>query len=411
MTLFYKFLVLSSFLALPACTHPNLPPPIAPSFVTINAEGQAAMTKNSKLLARRLALQDAIRHAAMQSGAIVKSQTRLNQGSVMFDTFSMRVSAAVNHSQILEEWQENNIYHVRANITLSNMATCQPQYRKRLIATGFPLVHPEQLSSSETQDLASGIPREIMHQLVESQDFIGFNHTHTSLYAQPDLAPNLGEDWPYTYSKAMQIANDEGGQLVLSGVIRDLKLDLPNDVLGNNWMALAKSLARSLSAKRSVGVDIYVHDGFTGALLTQYRYTDELSGDVWIPSDNTVGSIGFKKTLLGTKISQIIEVASADLRQTLSCYPFTTRIIKVDGNKIFIDAGAQENLNIGDQLVVYAQTSEELHLEGNHQFVGRDNQAMGVLTLREIRPRYAIGELEVPAIDLGIQEGDWVKSW
>ncbi len=392
-----------------ACArHVAMPTPVN---FTVNAEGQAAITHSSKLLARKQALQDAIRHAALQSGAKVNSHTSLSQGSVLFDTFSMRMAATVNSSKVIDEWEEDNTYHVRALVTLSSSDICRPQYRKRIIATGFPLAQPEQLNGTESQDISRGIPREIMHLLMASHDFIGTNNTPISLYPHADMAANLAEYQPYTVSRAMQMADETGGQLVLSGVIRDLKVELPNEVQGTGLLAMAKSMARSVWAKRSIGVDIYVHDGFTGALLTQYRYTDEVSGDVWIPANVTVGSAGFRETALGAKLSKIIAAVSMDLRKALSCYPFTTRIIQVEGNHVFIDAGAQENVSIGDQLVVYSDASEALHLEGFRQYIRRDKQPVAVITIRDIKPRYAIGELDVPPNELGIQEGDWVRSW
>lgn len=402
--LLFVFIVLTQACARPVVTQ-------TPASFTVNVEGQAAITHNSKLLARKQALQDAVRHAALQSGVMVKGQTSLSHGGVLFDTFTLRTAAAVNFSKITDEWEENNIYHVRAWVTLSGSDFCTPQYRKRIVATGFPLAQPEQLSGTESQDISSGIPREIMHLLMESRDFIGVNHTHISLYPQADVASTLDGHQPYTVSSAMQMASQDGGQLVLSGVIRDLKIELANDVQGYGLLAMAKSMARNMWAKRSIGLDIYVHDGFTGALLTQYRYTDEAGGDVWVPANVTVGSEGFRDTAVGAKLSKIIASASVDLRKALSCYPFTTRIIQIDGDKVFIDAGAQENINMGDQFVVYADTSEELHLEGFRQYAGRDKQPVAVLTIRDIKPRYAIGELDVPPKGLGVQEGDWVRSW
>jgi len=154
-----------------------------------------------------------------------------------------------------------------------------------------------------------------------------------------------------------------------------------------------------------------VHDGLTGALLFQQRYTDDVIGDVWIPATYTVGSERFNDTSTGNKISQIMERASADIRQSLSCYPFATRIIEIKDNKVVIDAGAQEKLGVGDQLMAYGSGGNDLNLDGGLSFIGKDQQPVGVLTIRSIAPRYAIGSLEAPARELGVKIGDWVKSW
>jgi hypothetical protein len=146
-------------------------------------------------------------------------------------------------------------------------------------------------------------------------------------------------------------------------------------------------------------------------LLFQQRYVDDAIGDVLIPATYSVGSERFNSTTTGNKIAKIIDQASIDIRQSLSCYPFATRIIEIKDNKVFIDAGAQEKLSVDDQLVVYSSGGDDLNLDGGLSFIGKDKQPAGVLTIRSITPRYAIGSLEVPARELGIKVGDWVKSW
>ncbi len=394
-------------LLIQACA--NVQPKAHANVVTV--EGQAAVNKDMPLLARKQALQDAIRQASMQSSVNVHSQTLLNQNSVSIDAVSMRTAAAVSNTKVIKEWTTDNIYHVVAMVELSEDNSCTPHYRKRIIATAFPLVKQEQISAYETQDLYSGIPRELNNLLIESGDFLGSNATNINLYPRADLAPELQDRTAYRPSKIMQIAASNGMQLVLSGVIRDLEVESTEYMSGAGPLAFARSLAREVVARRGIGIDIYVHDGFTGALLFQQRYADTVIGDVWIPATYAVGSERFNSTSTGEKIAHIIDQASTDIRQTLSCYPFITRIVDIKDDKVFIDAGAQEKLNVGDQLVVYSTSGDDLNLEGGLSFIGKDKQPAGVLTLLNVTPRYSIGRLEVPARELGIRVGDWVKSW
>ena len=392
-----------------AQVHPQ-PQPQNPT-KTVTVEGQAAIAQGLPLLAKKQAVQDAIRQASMQSSVNVHGNTLVNQSNVALDTLSVRTAAAVSNTRIIKEWAADNIYHVVAQVELSADSSCAPPYRKRIIATAFPVVKQEQISAYETQDLTSGIPRELNNLLMESGDFIGSNATNTSLYPRADLAPELQEHTAYRSSKIMQIAASNGVQFVLSGVIRDLEVESSEYMRGAGPLAYARSLARDIVARRGIAIDVYVHDGLTGALLFQQRYVDDVIGDVWIPATYTVGSERFNATSTGEKIAQLIDRASTDIRHSLSCYPFATRIIKIQDDKVFIDAGAQERLNVGDQLVVYSKSGEDLTLDGGLSFIGKDQQPAGVLTISTIMPRYAIGRLEVPAPELGVKIGDWVKSW
>jgi hypothetical protein len=147
----------------------------------------------------------------------------------------------------------------------------------------------------------------------------------------------------------------------------------------------------------------------TGALLFQKRYVDKSSGDVFIPASYTVGSDGFRSTATGQKITEIIHHASTDIAQSLSCYPFSTRIADIKGDKIYIDAGAQEKLNVGDQLIVYATAGDGIQLDGGNSFT-LNKQPLNVLTIQSVTPRYAIGTLEGVIKKPNIKIGDWVRS-
>jgi hypothetical protein len=377
----------------------------------VTVEGQAVINKNMPQLAKQQALQDAIRQASMQSSVNLHSQTTVDQNNVSLDTVSMRTAATVKNTKIIKEWTSGNIYHVVATVELSADNSCSAHYRKRITATAFPLAKQEQVSGNETQDLYVGIPRELNNHLTESGDFVGSNATNVNLYPRADLAPEIQDRGAYHPSSVMQIAASHGAQLVLSGVIRDLEVESSQYIRGEGPLAYAKSLVRDLVATRGIGIDVFVHDGFTGALLFQQRYTDDVVGDVWIPATYTVGSERFNSTSTGAKIAQLINQASMDISQALSCHPFATRIVEIKDNKIFIDAGTQEKLNVGDQLMVYSTGGDDLNLDGGTSFVGKDRQPAGVVTLINVTPRYSIGNLEAPARDLGVRIGDWVQSW
>jgi hypothetical protein len=392
-----------------ATTSETVVTPVATSNI-VTVEGQASIQNGAVQLAKKQALQDAIRVASQQSSVAVHSQSSVKDNQMQLDTTTIRSAATVSNTKILKEWETGGIYHVKAMVELSPTGMCQPMYRKRMIATAFPRVAAEQISDYETNDLDNGIPREINNLLMESNQFIGINATNVALYPRPDLAPSLQENTDYQVSKVVKIASKSGAQFVLSGVIRDLKIASSEYMTGSGVEAYTNSWMRHISGKRNIGIDVYVHDGMTGALLLQKRYVDEASGNVMIPSSYTVGSDGFRSTETGQKITEIISKVSNDIQQNLNCYPFATRIADIKGDRIFIDAGAQEKLNVGDQLIVYATASDGLNLDGGSSFIQNDKQPVGVLTIQSVTPRYAIGTVEGSAKKSGIKIGDWVRS-
>ena len=350
----------------------------------ITVQGQANIKHGAKLLARKQAFQDAIRNASIEAGGKISSETLLGS------------------TKVVDEWIADDIYYLQVLSVISEGQICNSPYRKKIVATGFPIATSGQVNGNETQDLYSGIPREIMNILMESGDFIGQNETHTVMYSRPDMAPEILESSGYQDSVVIQMAQEHGAQFVLSGVIRDLEVESTEYVRGAGFFAQMKSLMRDFMARRGVGIDVYVHDGLTGALAFQHRYTDTVIGDVWVPSGYTVGSERFKATPTGHKISKIIQLASKDIRQLFACYPFSAKVIKVENKNIYISAGAQDKLKRGDSLAVYATNSNEGMQE---------KRLIGVVNIRDVQANFSVGEMEIISDARKIKAGDFVKSW
>jgi len=388
-----KFIIQTCFFIslffLHACGSVNMPvelveSKVEPSSRAITMQGQALIKKGAKLLARKQAFRTAVRNVSREAGGRFSSE------------------AILGSTKVVDEWIADNIYHVQVLAVLSEGQVCNSPYKKRIIVTGFPGVVSGQISANETQDLYSGIPREMMNILMESGDFIGKNETHSVLYAKPDMAPEIIDETGYQDSIVVQMAQAHGAQFILSGVIRDFEVESTEYVRGAGIFAQVKSMMRDFVARRGVAIDVYVHDGSSGALLFQHRYTDTVIGDVWIPSGYTVGSERFKSTPSGHKISKIIQLASKDIRHLFTCYAFSTKVLKVENNKVYIAAGTQDKLRQGDSLVIYAAKGANIM---------QTNELVGVINIQNVQANFSVGQMELASDVRKIRAGDLVKSW
>ncbi len=405
------FLIL--YCLLTACTNTSTVKTVV-SDKTITVEGQAVIKNGANLLARKQAIRDAIREASLTNNSQLTSHTLVDNNTIALDSFSLRTTALVKQTKVIDEWVEKDIYYVRALIQLTNNPSCAPIYRKKIVATAFPFSHPSHTSLSESNDLSPGIPREISNLLAQSGDYLARNKTHTVLFQQATLAPESQENHPYQVSEIINLARNNQAQFVLSGVIRDLDSADRHYTRGAGFFAWLGSFSSYYNNSRAITIDIYVHDGYTGALLFQHRYKDTVDSNfssIWIPDNVMVGSVDFKNSATGNAITKIINKAAPEIQSALSCLPFYTRILKIEGNNIFIDAGAQERINQGDQLVVYRSSGAIHALDSNKEIVGLYKKAAGVMTITEVNPLFSVGELEAPPYMLGVEVGDWVKSW
>ncbi len=352
----------------------------------ISAEGSAFIGGGGKDQARREAIDAAIAVASDQL-------KRRNAAATM-----------IGDIKVVDEWQEGSVYHVQILAVLSDKQRCVSSYRKKIVATAFPIVTTGQISGTESQDLYGGIPREITNRLMESGEFIGRNLTNTVLYSRPDMAPEILPSSNYSGSSIINIAQQQNAQFVLSGVIRDFKIESGEYVRGSGILAGIKAQVRDILGRRSIGIDVYVHDGFTGALLFQHRYTDSIIGDISLPAGYTVGSERFNSTPAGHKIDQIIHQASDDIRDVFGCYPFATRVTEVVGNRIVIAGGAQDKVKVGDKFKLYPAFS---NAAGTGAAI---TESMGVLTITEVSTNAAQGILDDESHSFRVLPGYWAKS-
>jgi flagellar assembly FlgT-like protein len=355
----------------------------------VSATGQAVIINGAVLEARRNAIQNAI-ESAMAKTSRVGSDVSL-----------------VANTKIVDEWQEQGRYLVQVLSVVTEGDFCKSPYRKRIVATAFPAVTSGQIAGTESQDLYGGIPREINNLLMESGDFIGRNQTDISLYSRPDQAPEIARSDAYSGSSIINIARQNDAQFVLSGVIRDFEVESTEYIRGAGFLAQIKSAFRDVVARRGITLDIYVHDGYTGALLFQHRYSDSILGDVWIPNGYSVGSERFNSTSAGNKINAIIRMASDDIRRIFGCYPFMARVVKVDSGGVVIAAGTQDKVRRGDNLVIYAASKATSGLG----IPETNKEAIGMIKIDSVNAGYAVGKLEVPIGIRRVRVGDWVKSW
>ena len=348
-------------------------------------QGSAPISAQGVDRARQMAIDDAIANASLQ----LKSSS---SGPIQ-----------VGDIKVVDEWQEGDVYRVQVLAMRSEQKSCHSSYRKKIVATGFPLMNPAHISGMESQDLFSGIPREISNQLMESGDFIARNLTTTALYSRPDLAPDIPATGGYSGSLLLDVAKRADAQLVLSGVIRDFQIESTQYVRGSGVLAQLKSSMRDYVARRSVGIDVYVYDGFTGALIFQKRYSDSILGDVSLPTGYSVGSEGFESSSAGHAISQIIHQAGEDIQQLFACHPFAARVTQVESDRIVIAAGAQDKIRVGDRFMVYSAGFKETAGMGF-------SDSIGMMVISEVGPSMAAGNLNDITGLSRVRSGDWVRS-
>lgn len=359
---------------------------------TIEVEGTAVITSAGTERARLKAINDAKMQASLQIAAQVQTSIRVGKSSSI-DSSRIQAVGAIGKTSVLREWQDDEIFHVVIAVDTEQLpvqATTAVGYKKKLTVTPFHLQASRQ--AFDLNDIAVELPRELLRR---------FDHSHQFLAKSSQYYISQEAQGPSQDNHAVKrMANMHGSQFVISGEVLNTSVSEEDRLLG----FLTKK-------KRLFEIEIYLHDGFSGALLARHRLGQAAEGDVMIGRDIPFSSQQFFKTAYGHVIDKVIDDAVELLSRDMEKFPFSTKIIRVMDDKIYINAGSTSFIAPGDTLTVY-QSGRTLPINSSlrqYDDAGTEENLVGTIRVVQVQPLFAICIADPEIKDASIEVGDIVR--
>lgn len=361
------------------------------------AVGSAPVRDGDVGQARELAVRRAMARAAESESAMVNSQTLVRPGLVLEAT-QMRASACTGGSQVVKETVEDNELTVTLAVTVFEpgacASVCQSSYVNKVVIADFGFEFPGQLFALEREHLKYKTAGEVARFLRKGQRLLsaseGMAFPYVSAAAAPE--PYLGK--AETEMPFARLARSHRGQYVLSGVYRDIGVRVDS---GNKPV-------------RYIEVEAFLHDGANGALLDRSTFSAEASSVAVLSDTNPVGSAGFYQSDFGKVWGGVLAKMARWTEERVSCLPFVSRVIKLEGELVYIDAGAESGLSAGDTMHLHAwrkpdvRSSENMHL-------GAEKKFEATASVKSIYPQFSVLQIvQKPHPSKAVQVGDLVYS-
>ncbi len=363
---------------------------------TVEAEGTAPIT-GPVGVAKRLALQDAIRQALIQSSANVSTTTVMSSRGVVSDNVRFTARGRVTGVVVLDEWSDESNYYVRIRARVPGTGgVASPsrvdaalmfsgaEYRRKLAVTQFHVLDRAQIS--DLPDIEVSLARELKRRL----DITGKVRT---VDASQYLTPLAGQDLmsqrrilgalpPATDAGqvATEFAESLGVQFVATGVIRD--------------MGITKHL---LGVRiRHLELDLAVHDGITGEEVARHRINESVktAGAFDFPITAPVLNDKFYASPFGQKVDRMLDKLVSMLVNDLDTQPFAARVLRTEGNRVFFDAGGTANVKVGDVLNTYQLAPAFLNDLSGQRSLGAPERASATLIVTQVQRLFSVGELD-----------------
>lgn len=376
----------------------------------VEATGSSPIINGNIEGARQKAMENALKQATLQSGIHIKWQQSQRNGQADTNNFDIAGSANVQHASVVREWKEDNLLKllVRANIQqkLECATDVANTYRKTLLVSGFSLQNPLSSMVGNIINADRALASYLSKQLNSGGSLLVFESSQYRLYDELINAPT-SETSQRTLTKAVSAAKDMGVQFVLSGVIRDLSMHDPS-AIDSSWINSFKRTLGFKSDKRTFALELFIHDGFSGAIVFQKNYRLDEKWDLDLNESAPFGSPAFWNSQYGASVGNLLDDISWELAETLRCQPFMTRISKVDGKNLHFSSGANTGMRPGDELSVYRTYS---FYDAEILQYTELTDVKTTLKIDQVQPHFGRGKIMVDAGRLNIQEDDVLVAW
>lgn len=212
------------------------------------------------------------------------------------------------------------------------------------------------------------IEREQLHHVLAEQDF--------------------GQSGRVTDQTAPQLGKLLGVAAVVYGSVSEfgyLASDTGGSLTGQFGVGLSKTTAR-------VSIDVRMIDTTTGEILMADTASDEKSqrGLKLSTDDFSFDHKGkFDQTLVGKATRKSIDELVEKITETLKDVPWTGRIVKASGSKIYLNAGQTAGIAAGMEFNVY-RMGEELVDPVTGLSLGAEEELVGRIKAADIKEKYSI---------------------
>mgnify|MGYP000368242381 CR=1 FL=1 len=382
----------------------------------IEAEGRALILNKDIVGARQAAIQDASQAASLQAAAYISTTQKIKDGILEIDNMHISTLGLVKNVEVIDEKiiGQSLIVKIRAEVDVDQgckNGSNNAHYQKTIAITAFPLQRLSDASIGALTNIQSGFATDLSRALNSQKGIEAFNAGHLSLYQQNVETAATRQLSDGALTSVLQQTRQLDVQYIISGVIRDMTLLNPNRK--NQPFMLIDLYDRFIDYKgsqhkRAFIIDLFVHDGFSGALLINKQYQTVGLWNRPVEMQTGYGTAAFWNLDYGKQINKLIGQATEELQQELRCMPFSVRITRTEGNQIWLNAGHNSGLKPGDKLTVYRKsTFYTENMRPNTQLTN----TRSTVTIVDVQAGFSVGQLNGQSQQYNIQPDDIVFAW
>ncbi len=312
------------------------------------SEGEALLINGDVGSARHRAIKDAVKQALLFSGASISSLQQITKGVIEKDRFEIQSRGEIKGLRINHERIINGTLYVSVHVDIVTTAgQCMAKkFAKSLALVRFKLNNREQAINGSLFHIGSEFTGKLNNQMsLDKASFDVRQFVDENVAFRPTLLDSLHQE---ISSQVQSLASRTDSQYVLYGIIEDLSVELKDKLSYQYWF---KDTPRNFFLKT------YLFDGLSGELITVKNYRTRAKWDYHERDIVDLNSKQFWDTQYGQVLLNVMEEVIIDTDSALSCISPVAKIIGVQQDKVQINLGRKNGLDIGQKLTLRHNSS------------------------------------------------------
>lgn len=391
------------------------------------AEGVASL-EAGRVAAREAAIGDALRQIAITHRGGMLASSQVVDGLQTAESMMLGPLSLPGKTRVLSETLRDGLLLVRVEHDTDaadgeqKADSCQraamPPGRflaRRIVTSYFQLERPA--DAGDLGSIATWFPGELVR-------LFNLRRETQALYAGTMSVFPGGRmlEASAAADTVREIGRREGAQFVLAGRIIDTAVTRRGprvDVFGSGTPSrqgtyytgpLAGLLGlsvRNVPVERRFEVEYWLYDTLSGGILLRDNLRRVARGDVHPQSSRVFNVDAMVESDYGQAMGQVLEEVAAKVSSAVQCLPFATRVARVEGDQVYLSAGALDGLAVRDRLVVYKPRPATEIRRTDGEVLGVPELQLGDVEIEQVQPRFAVARLRNGK--LKVDAGDWVR--
>ena len=363
----------------------------------VTVTGHAPIINNNVAEARNKAVKDALHQALMQTGASVSYEQEVSNGALTRDNFKIKSSSRIKSYNIISQEQKPDYITVtvKADI-ISRSGTCSSAHSKSITPVKF-FYDDGQLGESQRglYKINNEITNQFYSRMLQNDKIFDTKRWIDSNF-KLDLRSIKGSELNRnSRQQLIHLAKRLDTQYIMIGSIRDISFVGDDNVFTSIFG----------DPDRNISFSVFLINGYSGDVIFAKNYQGIAKWDVKEGTD--VKSSSFWKSSYGKTINQMISNATADITREIQCQKVNARIIRIDRNEYYINAGENNKIKVGDHFSV-ALNNNFNDVNGQHRIVS--TRLKNDFVVSRVFDNTAILKSAKGVADTNIQIGDLATS-